>query len=82
MGEFNQPLVPAFAFGIHEDRGGRVFQYFGTGHVAGIGEALLGVVHNQFFAEGVDEVFRAAGDEELVGILRGEAHRIADDVTP
>ena len=80
--ELDEPLVPATGVVVHEHGSGGVFQHFGAGFAAGEGQALFGIVDDQFFTEGVDEVLRPAGDDELVRILGGETDRVADQVAP
>ena len=82
LGELDEPLVAALRILVHEHRGCRVLQYLGTRLLTGVGQAFLGIVDNQLLAEGIDEVLRAAGDDELIGVGRCELHRIADLVAP
>ena len=82
LGKLYQPLVAAFGVGIHEDRCGRVFQYLRTRFGAGACQTFLGIVHDELLAESVDEVLRAAGDDEFVRMLARELHRIAYQVAP
>ena len=72
----------AFGLAVHEYRGGRVFEHLGTRLLAGILQSLFGIVHNQFFAEGIDEMLGASGNDEFIGILRGEYHGVANEIAP
>ena len=74
--------MAALGVGVHIHGCGRILQHLCARLLAGVGQSLLGVVHDELLAKGVDEVFRAPGDDELVGVARGEAHRVADDVSP
>ena len=74
--------MAALAVGIHEDRRCRVLQHLGSRLSASLGQSLLGIVDNQFLAEGIDEGLGATGDDELVGVALGEAYHVADDVAP
>ena len=82
LGELDEPLVAAFGVAVHEDGGGRVFQDLGAGGLAGFFKPFLGVVHDEFLAECVDEVLGAPGDDELVGAAGGEPHGVAYHVAP
>ena len=80
--KLDDPLVAAVSFIVHIHGRGGVLQHFGSRLAAGEGQPLFGIVHNEFLAEGVDELFRTAGNHEFVRILRGETHGVADDVAP
>ena len=81
-GKFDQPLMAALGMLIHEDGSGGVVRYLGARLGAGLGQSLLGIVYDELLAEGVDEVLGAPRDDELVGTVVGELHRVADDVSP
>ena len=81
-GELDEPLMAALSLSVHKDRSGRVFEYFGPRLLTSILESLLRIVHNQFLAEGIDEMLRAARDDELIRILGRELHRVANLVAP
>ena len=46
------------------------------------GKSSFRVIHNQFFAERVDKVLGTSGDDELIGVLRCELHRISNHISP
>ena len=76
------PLVAAFARFVHKDRSSRVFSHLCACLLAGFGQSLFGVVHNEFLAKGIDETFGAARDNEFVGLCLREAHSVANLVAP
>ena len=80
--KLDEPLVAAVSVLVHEHRSCRVFAHLCTRLLAGIGKSALGVVHDELFAKRIDEVLRAAGDDELIGILLREHHGVADHVAP
>ena len=82
LGELNQPLVAALGIRIHEDGSGGVVCNACARLGTSLGQSLLSIVHDELFAEGVDEVLGAARDDEFVGTVVGELHCIADDVSP
>ena len=82
LAELYEPLVAASGLIVHINRCGGVFGNYGTGLLAGVGESFLGVVHDEFLAESVDEVFCPARDDELIRIAAREAYRVADFVSP
>ena len=82
LGKLHQPLVTAFAFSVHEDRGCRIFQYLYTRLTACFGQAHLDIVYNQLFTKGIYEELGASCDDELVWVLAGETHRVANHVAP
>ena len=82
LGELNQPLVAALGIRIHENRSGGVVRNACARLGTGFGQSLLGIVHNEFLAESVDEMLGAPRDDELIGSVVGELHRVADDVSP
>ena len=47
---------------------------------AGFTQRRIGIGNHHLLAKGINEVLRAARDDDAVGVERGEAHRIADDV--
>ena len=80
--KLDEPLVATVGMLVHEHRCSSVFAHLGAGLFAGIGESALGVVHDEFLAEGIDEILRAAGDDELIWILLREHHRVANHIAP
>ena len=80
--ELYEPLVAATAAVIHEDRRGGVVLHLRPRGGAGSLQTALGVVHNQFLAEGVDKTFGASRDDKLVRVGLREAHRVAYHVAP
>ena len=80
--EFDEPLVAAFGVGIHKDRGCAIVRNLRSCSGTGTSQSLLGIVHDKLFAKGIDEVLGAAGNNELIGIARGEFYRIANHVAP
>jgi hypothetical protein len=59
----------------------RVFAYTCTAiTTAGFAQCRISIGDHHLLAKGIDEVLRAARDDDTVGVERGEAHRIADDV--
>ena len=59
----------------------RVFAYTCTAiTTAGFAQCRIGIGDHHLLAKGIDEVLRAACDDDTIGVERGEAHRIADDV--
>ena len=80
--EFDDPLVATFAFCIHKHWGCGVFAHFCSCGFAGSFEALFGIVHHEFFTKGVDETLGTTRDDELPRAHLGEAHSVADLVTP
>ena len=80
--KLNEPLVATMCMLVHEDRCSSVFAHLGAGLFAGIGESALGVVHDEFLAEGIDEILRATSDDELIWILLREHHRVANHIAP
>ena len=74
--------MATFAFCIHKHRSSSVFAYFCSRGFASRFEALFGIVHHEFFTKGIDEALGAARDDEFPGAHLGEAHRVADLVTP
>ena len=80
--EFDDPLVATFAFCIHKHWGCGVFAHFYSRSFAGSFEALFGIVHHEFFTKGIDETLGTTRDDELPRAHLGEAHSVADLVTP
>ena len=80
--KFYDPLVAASAVVVHEYGSGCVFAHHGAGQRAGALQSLLGIVHYQLFAEGVDEALGASADDEFIGTDGGEAHGVANLVAP
>ena len=80
--KLDEPLVAALRVGVHEHRRRRVLLHLCAGLLAGIGEALLGVVLDKLLAESVDEILRSARYHELVRAHRRELHRVANHIAP
>ena len=80
--KLNEPLMTAFRLAVHVDRSGSIFADFSPCFLAGIGQSLLCIVHNQLFSKGIDEVFGATCDDKLIGIRARETHGVANDIAP
>ena len=80
--KFDDPLVATLPLGIHEYGCGGVFGHDGSRLSASLLQAFLGVVDDEFLAEGIDEALGASADDEFVGPRGGEAHRIAYLIAP
>ncbi len=72
--ELDEPLVAALGIAVHIDRSSGIFRNLRTRLLAGIGQSLLGIVHNQFLAKGIDKVLGTAGDDKLVWIRAGKLY--------
>ena len=77
-----EPLVPALGLSVHEHGSGGVLHHLGARFTTSVGQSLLGIVHDEFLAEGVDIVLGASGDDELIGVFRSKAHGVAYHVAP
>ena len=82
LGKLYQPLVAALGVPVHEDGGGGVVRHLRARFGTRPRKPALGIVHYQLLAEGIDEVLGASGNDELVGVLRGELHGVAYHVAP
>ena len=82
LGEFDKPLMAALGVAVHIDRSSRIFSHLGTRLLAGISQTLLGIIHNQFLAKGIDEVLGSAGNDKLIWILACKLNGITNHVTP
>ena len=82
LGELNNPLVATLGIGIHKDWSSCVFQNLSTRLFTGIGQSLLGIVDDQFFAKSIDKALGASRDDELIRIGRSEADGIAYHIAP
>ena len=80
--ELDDPLVSAFSFGVHKHWGSGVFIHHSSRSAASLEQALFGIVDNEFLAKSIDKALGSAADDEFVGVDLGEAHRIANLVTP
>ena len=67
---------------VHKHGSSRVIYYLCTGLGTCPGKSSFRVIHNQFFAERVDKVLGTSGDDELIGVLRCELHRISNHISP
>ena len=81
-GKLDDPLVSALGVAVHEHRCCRVLTHLGPRLVAGVGQALLGIVDDELFAKGVDKVLRTSGDDEFVGVYRRELYGVANHISP
>ncbi len=77
-----QPLVAAFGMLVHKHGSSRVIHYLCTGLGTCPGKSSFRIIHNQLLAERVDKVLGASGDDELIGMLRRELHRIPNHISP
>ena len=82
FGKFYEPLMPALGLIVHVNGCCGILRHLCSGLLAGIVESFLGIVHNQFLAKGIDEVFCPAGDDELIRIPGGECHGVAYLISP
>ena len=80
--EFDDPLVPALRILAHIDRSGRVIGDLGICCLRGELKRTFGIFHDQFFAEGIDEVLGASRYPDPVGSTGGEYHRITQRIAP
>ena len=79
--ELNEPLMSPLPFVEEEARRCRVFAHTCSAiTTAGFAQSRIGIGDHHLLAKGIDEVLRAARDDDAVGVERGEAHRIADDI--
>ena len=67
---------------VHIHGRGRVFKNLGTSLLAGISQPFLSVVLDKLLAKSIDKIFRAAGNDKLIWLRRGERHRVADHIAP
>ena len=74
--------MAALRIGIHKDRSSRVFQHLGTRLLASVSQSLLGIVHDEFLAKGIDKALGASADDELIRIGGGEADGVAYHIAP
>ena len=74
--------MTAFGLTVHVHGCGRVFLDFGPRLLASVGQSFLGIVHDKLFTKGIDEVFGAACDDELIGLAGCKLHRVAYHVSP
>ena len=59
----------------------RVFAHACTAiTTAGFAQCRIGIGDHHLLTKGIDEVLCAACDDDTIGVERGEAHRIADDI--
>ena len=82
MREFDEPLVATLGIVVHINRCGSIFQHLGASLLAGVSQALFGIVLHELFAKGIDEIFGTTGDYKLVWVATGEANGVANDVAP
>ena len=80
--EFNEPLMrPVCVFGNVDGRHG-VVAHKGIGFFAGNLQGVLGIIHNDFFAKGIDVMLGAPGDFNAEGREAGELDGVANEVAP
>ena len=82
LGELYQPLVTALGIAVHIDWSCRVFSHLCPCLLTGIVKSLLGIIHDEFFAEGIDEVLGTTCDDKLVWILARKLHGITYQISP
>ena len=80
--ELDEPLVTAFGVAVHVYGCRRVFGYLCPGFLASILQSFLGIVHDEFLAEGIDKILRTARNDKLVRVLAGKHHGVAYHVPP
>ena len=74
--------MTAFRLIVHKYRSGGVVTYLCAGHLARELQSFICIIDYQFLAEGIDEMFCPAGDDELVWIARCETHCVTYHVSP
>ena len=74
--------MTALRIGIHEHRGGGIFEHARSGFTAGLFKSLLGILHYKFLAKGVYKVLCPTGDDNLIWVLACETHCITYHITP
>ena len=74
--------MSALSLAVHEYRCGGVFADTCTCYFTSCFQSFFGVVHDEFFAKGIDERFGAPADDELIGFSGSELHRISDLIAP
>ena len=67
---------------VHKHGSGSVFLHLSPREATSPVEPLLGIVHHQLLAEGIDEALGAATDAETVGADGVEADGVANLVAP
>ena len=81
--ELDEPTVATLgAVGEEEAWRGGVGADGGGGGLRGLTDGAFGVIDHELFAECVDEMLRATGDEKLIRAEGGEADGVADEVAP
>ena len=81
--ELDEPTVATLgAVGEEVKRRGGVGADGGGGDLRGLTDGAFGVIDHELFAECVDEMLRATGDEKLIRAEGGEADGVADEVAP
>ena len=79
--ELNEPLMSPLPFVKEEAWRSRIFTHACTAiTTAGFAQCRIGIGDHHLLTKGIDKVLRAPRDDDTVGVERGEAHRIADDV--
>ena len=61
---------------------GGIVEYLGFGLLCRQGDGMVGIMHHQFFAKGVDETTGAAGNGNLDRIELFNLHSVAQAITP
>ena len=81
--ELDEPTVATLgAVGEEVKRRGGIGADGSGGGFRGLTDGTFGIIDHQLFAECVDEMLRATGDEKLIRAEGGEADGVADEVAP
>ena len=81
--ELDEPTVATLgAVGEEVKRRGGIGADGGGGGFRGLTDSAFGVIDHELFAECVNEMLRATGDEKLIRAEGGEADGVADEVAP
>lgn len=81
--ELDEPTVATLgAVGEEVKRRGGIGADGGGGGLRGLTDGAFGVIDHELFAECVDEMLRATGDEKLIRAEGGEADGVADEIAP
>ena len=74
--------MAALGIAVHINRSSSIFSHLGSRLLAGIGQSLFGIIHDQFLAKGIDKVLGTARDDKLIWVHAGKLHRIAYHIAP